>query len=106
MASLLKLFFYKRYSLAEYFAIAFYMVGVYMLFQTLSIVCITYIYPIDQWYAFIVFGAYFIFTMLAFLKRPKFWILVKAFLVYMFAVSIYMLFAFGLSYLIVAINRV
>ncbi len=105
MALMLKLFFYKRYSLAEYFAVSFYMVGVYMLLQTLSITVITFIYNIDQWYAFVIMGFYFIVAMILLFKRPKFWVALKAYGVFMFSVSIYMTLSFGLSYLIVAINR-
>ena len=105
MAFLLKLFFYKRYSLAEYFAIAFFMVGFYMLLATLNIVFITYSGSTNQSLALVVMGVYFVVTMMLFFKKPKFWIAIKAFFVYMFGATIYLLLAFGFSYLMVGITR-
>jgi hypothetical protein len=105
MALLLKLFFYKRYLLAEYFAVAFFMVGFYMLLATLNIVFITYSGSTNQSLALVLMGVYFVVAMTMFFKRPKFWIALKAFFVYMIGATIYLLLAFGFSYLMVVINR-
>ncbi|MEP2936133.1 MAG: DUF3667 domain-containing protein [Gilvibacter sp.] len=105
MAVLLKLFFYKRHSLAEYFAVAFFMVGFYMILQTINIVFTTYVDATHHWYGLAAMFLYFLIAMVSFFKRPKFWIVVKSVFVYVIGFGMYMSMAFGLSVLIAAFNR-
>lgn len=105
MSLLLKLLFYRRYSLAEYFAVSFYLVAVYMVVQTINIVYLTYVDSTHQWFGIVIGLIYFCFAIASFLKRPKFWIVLKSIFVYLIAFGLYMSLAFGISVLIAAITR-
>lgn len=103
MSLLLKLFFYKRHSLAEYFAVSFYVISVYMIVQTFNIVYIQFVNPDHQWFGLVFTSIYFVWAMLSFFKKPKFWIFIKAIMVFYIGLFFYMFFAFGLSTLIVTL---
>ena len=98
----LKLFFYKRYHLAEFLAVAFYYIGVYTLLATLNLFFIQFVNQKLQFLALIFMAIYFLYANISFLGKPRFWVGFKSILVFVFAFLFYILIAFGVSYLIVS----
>lgn len=96
-----KLFFFRRYSLAEFTAISFYLLGIYTLMATINMFFIQYINDSMQVLAILAMILYFLFAMGSLLKKPLIWILLKSFIVYFLSVFFYWAIAFGLSFIIV-----
>ena len=98
-----KIFFYFRNTLAEFIAISFYMIGVYTLIVTFNMFFVHYgnsnIKPVE----ILIMGVYFIVAITSFLKRPKFLIIIKSFVLYFLAFISYIIVGFGLSTLIIFI---
>mgnify|MGYP001391352892 CR=1 FL=1 len=101
LALFLKLFFYKRASLAEFVAVSFYLTGVYIFLGTFNILYMEYISPGTQYLAILAMLGYMVFAMISWLKRPSVWIAIKAILAYTLGFIGYVVLAFGLSFLIV-----
>ncbi|MDX1315553.1 MAG: DUF3667 domain-containing protein [Eudoraea sp.] len=96
-----KLFFFKRYSLAEFTAISFYLLGIYTLMATVNMFFIQYVSEKMQILATLGMFLYFLYAMGSLLKKPLFWILLKCILLYFLSVLFYWGIAFGLSLIIV-----
>lgn len=99
-----KLFFYSKQTLAEYLAIAFYLVGMYTIIVTLNLFLIKYIGPQLQPLAILIMGIYFLYTMLSFFRKPILPIILKSILLFILAFISYALLGFWLSVLIVYLN--
>jgi len=97
----LKLFFYKKYSFAEFLAIAFYLAGIYTLFTTLNMFYIQFIDSSFQFLAFLVMWGYFIYAMLSFFQKKKAIVLLKTLFIFFLASNLYILLALGISFFIV-----
>jgi hypothetical protein len=100
----MKLFFRKRYSLAEYFSVAFYLTGIY----TLLISCLMYFLkeiPVE-WrpIPFLIMMLYFLYAMTSFFQSKQLVIFLKGIIAYIFAVVLYILFSFGLSMFITSFS--
>jgi hypothetical protein len=102
---LLKLFFYKKNSLAEFLAIAFYLLGIYTLLTILNMFYIQYIDKTFQALHLITMLLYFIYAMVSFFKYKKVVVVIKSFFVYVLAFFFYGFLAFGLSFIIVWIKN-
>jgi hypothetical protein len=100
----LKLFFLKKYSLAEFLAIAFYLMGIYTLITTLNMFYIQYLDSGFQFLAILVMWGYFIYAMISFFQKKKVLVFLKALLIFFLAFYLYFVLAFSISYLIVWIN--
>ena len=100
----LKLFFWKNYSLAEYIAVSFYLIGMYTLFVTLNMFYIQYINVNFQYLGLLVMWAYFIYAMISFFKRRPFWVALKSLIVFPLAMMGYFIIGFSISFLIVSIK--
>ncbi len=98
---MMKLFFYKRYSLAEYLAVSFYMVGIYTFFGVFNVLLVRFAGPNWQTFAILVMLVYFIYALVSFLEGSKIWIVLKGLLAYIFGFVLYTLLAFGLSYIVI-----
>jgi len=96
----LKLFFYKKKSLAEFFAISFFMIGVYTILTTFNMFYIKFIDNNFQGIHIAVMLLYFIYAMVSFFKVNKVIVILKSVFVYVFAFYFYGFFAFGLSFII------
>ncbi|MBC8753185.1 DUF3667 domain-containing protein [Kordia sp. YSTF-M3] len=100
----LKLFFRKHYSLAEYFAVAFYLTGMY----TLLISCLMYLISEISVYwrpiPFLIMLLYFLYAITSFFQSKQFLIFLKGIIAYIFAVVLYILFSFGLSMFIISFS--
>jgi hypothetical protein len=99
-----KLFFYSKQTLAEYLAIAFYLVGMYTIIVTLNLFLIKYVGQQLQPLAILIMGIYFLYTMLSFFRKPILPIIFKSILLYILAFISYALLGFWLSVLIVYLN--
>ena len=99
-----KLFFFRKYSLAEFTAIAFYLLGIYTLLITVNMFFVQYISDSMQLVSFLVMLLYFHFAMVSLFKRPLIWILLKCIKVYFLAVFFSWAIALGLSFIIVYLS--
>ena len=102
---LLKLFFYKRYFIAEYLAIGFYLAGIYTLFTTLNMFYVTYVNPNFQFFAMLTMAIYFCYAMVSLFQRKKVFTLLKSIMVFFMAIFAYGMTAFALSYLIILLKN-
>ncbi|MCE2613990.1 DUF3667 domain-containing protein [Flavobacteriaceae bacterium D16] len=96
-----KLFYHRRYSLAEFLVISFYLLGIYTLLSTIDIVIIQFITDKAQGVRILVMMIYFIYAMLSLLKKPIFVVVLKSIVVYLLSFVFYFAMSYGLSYLIV-----
>ncbi|GGD47105.1 DUF3667 domain-containing protein [Muriicola marianensis] len=101
LALFMKLFFFKRYSLAEYIAVSFYLLGIYTILVTGNMFMVQYVGDYLQPLGITIMWLYFIFAMVTFLQRPAFWVGLKSIFVFLLAFITYGMTSFGLSYLIV-----
>ena len=100
----LKTFFYRKYALSEYVAVAFYLVGFYSLLTTVNIFYIKYVNPQVQFIAILVMAVYFIYAMVRFFEKRPFWVVVKSFIAYTLAYLSYGFLAFVFSFLVVLLD--
>jgi hypothetical protein len=101
LAILMKVFFYKNYTLAEFVAVSFYLVGFYTLIASLNIFYLKYLNPEFPYLHILLMTVYFIYAMFTFMTRRKWLVVIKAFLAYYFAYALYLILAFYFSYLVV-----
>lgn len=104
-ALLLKLFFYKQYSLAEYWAVSFYFVGVYIILTTLNMFLAGYISSDLQFLGILFIGVYFVYALCSFFKTPKWAIILKTIFIYLLSVVLYFISTFTFSYLLIVIKN-
>lgn len=102
---LLKLFFYKKYRLAEYLAIGFYIAGIYALFTTLNMFYVQFINSNFQFIAMITMAVYFCYAMVSFFQHQKIVTILKSILVFFMAIFSYGMTAFALSYLFIILKN-
>ncbi len=100
----LKLVFRKRHTLAEYFAIAFYLVGIY----TFMVSCFMYFInklPLNmRSIPLLLMLIYFMYAIMSLFQKVTFKTVLKGIIAYFLAVFLYILCSFGLSMLIVSFN--
>ena len=101
LAAFSKLFFYRRYSFAEFIAVSFYLLGIYTTLVTLNMFLVEYIGDQMQLVGIAAMFFYFLYAMSSFLFKPRVVVIIKSILVYLLAFLTYFILAFGLSYLIV-----
>lgn len=102
---LLKIFFFRKYTLAEYWTVAFYLVGGYIILSTLSMFLVQYVSSDLQFVTILLIGIYFVYALCSLFKTPKWLIILKAIFIYFLSVSLYIVSAFILSYFIVFISN-
>jgi len=100
---LLKMFFYKRYSLAEFWTIAFYLGGLYIIFTTVNMFFVQWIGTQFKFAAMMSIAIYFIYVFISLFKKPIWLIVIKAIPICVLSFFLYIITAFSLSYLIVSI---
>lgn len=98
---MMKLFFFRLYSLAEYLTVSFYLVGVYMLFTTINMFYIQFINPKFQFLAMLAMLCYFCYAMISYIQKRKLWVIFKSIIVFFVGLMIYGFTAFGISILLV-----
>ena len=102
---IMKLFFFKKNSLAEFLAISFYLIGVYTVLTILNMFYIQYIDMTFQGIHLITMLLYFIYAMVSFFKKNKAIVIIKSILVYAIGFYFYGFLAFGLSFIVVWLNN-
>ena len=105
LAMVMKPFYFKNHTIAEYLAVSFYLVGFYTLLTTLNIFYIQFLDQSTQYLAMVFMWVYFIYAMVSFFERRKWLVAIKALFVYFLAYALYVVLAFYLSYLIVFFNQ-
>lgn len=101
---MLKLFFRKRYNLAEYTAIGFYITGVYILFG-FCVMLFNYFTGFRNHQIQLVFLiVYVIYCEISLFKNYNFWQLLKYLLVAAFSLVLYMILGFGFSLTIILLS--
>ncbi len=104
MALCQKLFFYTKYNLAEYTSIAFYVAGVYTFIGTFMMLIIQFIYPIPKQAQLLFLVLYIIYVMRSLFGSNRFLAITKYGLVAVLTLTLYIIFGFGFSYLMVSIK--
>lgn len=105
LSLLLKLFFWRKHSLAEFFAVSFYLTAVYTILTTLNMFVIHFINPGIQYLAMFAMLLYFCYAMLRFFSRRKWLVLLKSIFIFIVGFSSYGLTAFGISFLIIYLKQ-
>ena len=105
LALMLKLFFYKKYMLSEYLAVAFYLAGFYSIIGTINSFYIKYINPNVQYLAMLFMLVYFVYAMVSFFQDRKFVVAIKSVFIYFFSYLLYAFLGFYFSYLIVWLKQ-
>jgi hypothetical protein len=105
LALFLKLFFYRRYSLAEFLAVSFYLLGIYTLLVTFTMFLVQYIGNSMQPLGIGLMWLYFLYAMASFFQRPLAWVLMKSLILFILAFMSYAVGAFVLSYMIVFLKH-
>ena len=100
----LKVFFFKRYSLAEYTAIAFYLISVYAILGMVAMFYLKFKPPNYKMIPMILFLLYLIYALVSFFQKNKFIVGIKTVFVFLFSFSVYTLLGFFMSLLIVWIK--
>ncbi len=97
----MKFFFYKKYNWAGYMAIAFYLVGLYILIGTVMLFLLKYTRYEFKSLSMVIMLFYFIYAMISFFEKQRLWVLIKSLLVYVLALAFYVILGFGFALLIV-----
>ena len=105
MGFFLKLFFYKKRSLAEFLAVSFYLIAVYTIITTLNMFFIQYVDSQVQYLAILVMLIYFCYALISFFQKRKILVLLKAIIVYFISFISYGLLGFAISFLIVYLKQ-
>ncbi|MEP0265071.1 DUF3667 domain-containing protein [Dokdonia sp.] len=101
----LKLFFRKSYTLAEYLAISFYIVGIYTLFATISLFLTKFISNKLQYFSFIIMVIYLIYACNSLFLKKRVIVTLKTLIMYSLAMFLYIILGFGLSFLILSLKN-
>lgn len=101
MAISFKILFFKKYSLAEYVAVSFYLIGAYTVFTTFNLFFMKFINPEFGFLGLFLMCTYFILVAVSFFQKKKILVAFKAILTYFVATLLYFLFGFGLSFIII-----
>ncbi|MDC8002873.1 DUF3667 domain-containing protein [Aureisphaera galaxeae] len=97
----MKLFFYKKYSWAEYMAIAFYLVGIYIFLGTIHQFFLKFLDSKMQFLTMVIMLLYFVYAMISLFQKKKFLVGFQALCAYVFGTIFYVILGFGLALLIV-----
>ncbi len=101
---LIKLFFWRNRSLAEFLAISFYLTAVYTIFTTLNMFYVKYVNDGTQYLAILFMMLYFVYAMVQFFERRKLLVAIKSLILFLMAFVSYGFLAFGVSFLIIYIK--
>lgn len=96
----LKLLFRKRYTIAEYFTIGFYLVGIYTLLVSCFMYFINKLALNMRILTLLLMLIYFLYAISSLFQKGSFKVFFKGIIAYCIAVFLYILFSFGLSVLI------
>ncbi|SNS95332.1 Protein of unknown function [Ekhidna lutea] len=97
-----KLFFYRKYNLAEYITTGFYISGIYILVGIAQILFSVYVFYISPQLNMVFLFAYLFYASFSFHKNTSFMAIVKYLLLSVFAIILYVVFGFSFSLLVVS----
>ena len=100
-AIFVKLFFYKKYTFAEYLAVSFYVIGFYIVITTVLMFGLQYAGPKYKMVPFIFLFFYMIYVLTSLFKKISVLTILKIVFVFLFSIFFYMIFGYGISFLIV-----
>lgn len=101
----MKMFFYKKYTLAEFIAVSFYLIGAYTLIATLNMFYVQFVVSQFKGLTLVLMLVYFTFSMLSFFNGNRILIIIKSFILFVLAFICYYLAAFGISNVIVFLKN-
>lgn len=101
IALMIKMFFYRSYTFAEYLAISFYVVGFYVIITTVSMFILQYFGSNYKMLPFAVMFLYVMYALSSFYQKHNFLTIIKIVFVYFFAILLYIILGYGISLLIV-----
>ena len=101
---MIKLFFYSKYSLAEYLAVSFYAVGFYMIITTINMFVLQFGGEQLRMIPFILMFFYVIYALTSFFQTKDWLTIIKLCFVYFFALLFYLVLGYGISLLMVWIK--
>ena len=96
-----KAFFPKKYNLAEYVTMGFYLSGVYTLFGTIFMFFREYVYPAPNQIALLILMAYLFYAAFSLHQSKSIWSMIRYFLMCFFSLVIYTVLGLGFSYFMV-----
>ncbi|NNM10212.1 MAG: DUF3667 domain-containing protein [Flavobacteriaceae bacterium] len=105
MGLLLKLFFYKKRSLAEFIAISFYLIGIYTVLTTLNMFYIHYVNPNFQFLAMLAMLVYFCYALVSFFQKGKIIVLIKSLFIFVVGFISYGMIGFAISFCIIYLKQ-
>jgi hypothetical protein len=97
-----KLGFWKRYNLAEYVVVGFYVTGVYIFLTTLFTLIEVCIFQIPRFLLFSILLIYIVYVSASFHQTKTFWAFTRYTLIAIFSLLCYATIGYGISYLIVS----
>ncbi len=97
----MKLFFYKKNTLAEFLAISFFLLGIYTILTTLNMFYIKYLNSKTQGLGIALMLLYFIYAMVTYFPLNKILVIIKSLIVFVLAFFFYGMTAYGISLLII-----
>ncbi len=100
-----KLFFFRRYSMAEFLAISFYLLGIYTLLVTCNMFLVQYVGDHLQPMGILIMLVYFNFAMCSLFQKSYLLVILKSTLLYASAFFLYFAISYVLSFLIVLFNQ-
>jgi hypothetical protein len=106
LAMVMKIFFYRCYSLIEFLAVSFYLIGFYSLLATINIFYIQFVDNGIQFLAILTMWVYFVYAMTSFFEGRKWITGFKAVVIYAIAFMLYVFLSFNLSYLIILLKQI
>ena len=105
LALFMKLFFYKKYSLAEFLAISFYLLGMYTIIVTLNMFVVQSFGDQFQPIGILVMWVYFLFAMICLFQMKYFFVIIKSFFLFILAFMTCAMSSYAISYLIVSLRQ-
>jgi hypothetical protein len=101
-----KLFFFRRYSLAEFIAISFYFTGIYTLLVTCNMFLVQILGDHMQPTGILIMFLYFSYAMCSLFQNSYLLVILKSILIFILAFICYFMISYGLSFLIVSTKLV
>ncbi len=100
----MKVFFFKEYNWAEYIAIAFYLVGIYIFLGTINVFFLKYLNTGMQFLTMGIMLIYFVYAMVSLIQKKKLWVSFKSIWAYVLGTLFYVVLGFGFSLIIVSLT--
>ncbi len=96
-----KLFFFKKYTFAEYIAVSFYVIGFYMFATVVLMFGLQYANPQYRMLPFIFMFFYMIYALISFFQKISILNIIKGVFIYFISVILYIIIGYGISLTIV-----